>query len=94
VHLAADKNAISDPIVALEGSPSVTVSIVKSTEQAGWTVIRLRSVSERDEKVKLSWPARNPKAVSICDLEETPGMEIKDELTVPANGLITLKAEW
>jgi hypothetical protein len=94
MHLAADKNAISDPIVAVEGSPSVTVSIVKSTEQAGWTVIRLRSVSQRDEKVKLSWPARNPKALSICDLEEVPGREINNELIIPANGLITLKAEW
>ena len=70
VHLAADKNAISKPIVAMEGSPSVTVTIVKSTEQAGRTVIRLRSVSEKDETVKLSWPAGNPKVVSICDLEE------------------------
>ena len=94
VHLAADKNAISEPIVAVEGSPSVTVSIVKSTEQPGWTVIRLRSVSERDEKVKLSWPAGSPKAVSICDLEEIPAKPVSNDITVPANGMLTLIAEW
>jgi hypothetical protein len=94
VHLAADRNAISRPIVALEGSASVTVSIVKSTEQAGRTVIRLRSVSVNDEVVKLSWPAGNPKVVSICELEETPGKTITGGVTVPANGLLTLRAEW
>jgi len=94
IHIAADKNAISEPIVAVEGSPSVTVSIIKSTEQAGRTVIRLRSVSEKDEAVKLSWPAGNPKVVSISDLEDNPGRIIENDFTIPAKGLLTLIAEW
>jgi hypothetical protein len=54
----------------------------------------MRSVSDKDEDVRLSWPAGNPKMVSICDLEEIPGKTINNEVTVPANGLLTLRAEW
>jgi alpha-mannosidase len=94
IHLAANNNAISDPLVALDGPPSVTVSILKPTGEAGKVIIRLRSVSEKDETVRLAWPAGNPRVVNICDMEEIPGMKINGEVTVPANGLLTLRAEW
>jgi hypothetical protein len=51
-------------------------------------------VSEKDETVRLAWPAGNPRVVNICDMEEIPGMKINGEVTVPANGLLTLRAEW
>jgi alpha-mannosidase len=94
IHLAANNDAISRPMIELDGDPSVTVSIIKSTNEAGRVIIRLRSVSDKDEVVRLSWPAGNPKSVSICELEETPGKTITSEVTVPANGLLTLRAEW
>ena len=75
IHLAADNNAISKSMVAIEGSPAVTVTIIKSTKEAGRVVIRMRSVSDKDESVKLSWPAGNPKIVSVCELEEIPGQD-------------------
>jgi hypothetical protein len=94
VHLAAKNNAISKPMVAVEGSPDVTVSILKSTAEAGIVIVRLRSVSHTDQAVRLSWPAGNPKNLNICEKEEEPGMKITNEVTVPSNGLITLRAEW
>ena len=92
IHLAADKNAISKPLISVEGPASVTVSIIKPLAEAGSFVIRLRSVSDKDEPVKLSWPAGIPKNVNICDREEIPGQKITDEVTVPAGGFLTLKA--
>jgi alpha-mannosidase len=94
IHLAANNDAISKPLLAIEGDPSVTVTIIKSTSEAGKVIIRLRSVSNKDEVVRLSWPAGNPKLVSICELEETPGKTVTGEVTVPASGLLTLRAEW
>jgi hypothetical protein len=94
IHLAANNNAISNPIISINGSPSVTVTIIKSTSEAGRIIIRLRSVSENNENVKLSWPAGTPKRVNICEFEEIAGIPITDEVTVPANGMLTLKAEW
>jgi len=94
VHIAAKNNAISKQLVAIEGSPNVTVSILKSTAEAGTVIIRLRSVSQTDEAIRLSWPDGNPKNLNICEKEEEPGMKITNEVTVPANGIITLRARW
>jgi hypothetical protein len=93
-HIAAKNNAISNPMVTVDGSPSVTVSVIKSTTETGAVIIRLRSVSGNDETVRLSWPSGNPKKVTVCELEEVPGKEITNSVTVPANGLLTMRAEW
>ena len=94
VHLAASKNAISKPLLALDGSPAVTVSVLKSTTEGNTVIVRLRSVSESDETVRLSWPAGNPRSLSLCRIEEIPDKDVLSEVTVPANGLVTLKAVW
>jgi hypothetical protein len=94
VHVAANTNAISKPMIALEGSPAITVSALKSTEEGKTVIIRLRSVSGKDETVRLLWPAGNPQSLSLCDIEEVPGRKVNNEVTVPANGFVTLKAVW
>ncbi|MFA5814298.1 MAG: glycoside hydrolase family 38 C-terminal domain-containing protein [Bacteroidales bacterium] len=92
VHVAANSNAISKPMVGLEGSPAITVSVLKSTEEGKTVIMRLRSVSDKDEKIKLLWPAENPRSLNICDVEEVSGRKVNNEVTVPANGFVTLKA--
>ena len=94
VHIAAKNNAISKTIVAVEGSSSVSVTVIKSTAEAGAVIIRLRSVSLSDEEVRLTWPAGSPKRINVCEKEEVPGMVVNNAVKVPANGLITLRAEW
>jgi len=94
VPLAANTNAISKPLIALEGSPAVTVSILKSTAEAKTIIMHLRSVANTDETVRLSWPAGNPKAINLCTLEEMPDINIDNEVKVPAKGFVTLKAIW
>lgn len=91
VHLATNANAIPKPMIALEGSPAITVSALKSVEDGQTVIVRLRSVSRQDEAVKLLWPARQPRSVSQCDLEEIPARMVRDEVTVPAYGLAVLK---
>jgi alpha-mannosidase len=92
IHLAAGKNAISKPLISVESPASVTVSIIKPLAETGSILIRLRSVSEKDEVIRLSWPAGTPKTVNVCDKEEIPGKKITDEVIIPAGGLLTLKA--
>ena len=94
IALAASKNAISKPIISIEGSPSITASILKSTNESKTVIIRLRSVSNQDETVTLSWPAGNPESVSLCEIEEIPGMKLDNKVTISANGFVTLKAVW
>ncbi|NEW83582.1 MAG: glycosyl hydrolase [Mariniphaga sp.] len=94
VHLAANTNAISNPLIAIEGSPAITVSILKSTSEGKTVIMRLRSVSGKNETVKLSWPAGIPRSVNICEIEEVPGRKINGEVTVPAFGFVTLNVAW
>ena len=94
VAIAANANAISKPLIAVEGSPAITVSILKSTADGKVSIIRLRSVSDKDETVKLSWPAGNPLSVNLCKVEEVSDRKVGNEVVVPANGFITLKISW
>ena len=57
-------------------------------------IMRLRSVSDKAETIQLSWPSGTPQSVYLCDREEIPGDKIANVLSVPANGMITLKVLW
>lgn len=94
VSVATSLNAISKQQIIVEGSPTVTASILKSTSQSKTMIIRLRSVSDKTEIVNLAWPSGNPKSLNICETEEEPGAEVKERVAVPAKGLVTLIAKW
>ena len=94
VSFAAKNNSIAKSLVAIDGSPAVTVSILKSPASRNTLILRLRSVSDKDEAVRLSWPAGNPSSVNLCEKEEVAGPKISNDLTVPANGMATLKVVW
>ena len=74
VALAANNNAIAEPVINMEGSPAVTVSVVKSTADGQSLIIHLRSVSPKDETVRL----------------KKAGDKMDREVTVPANGMLVL----
>ncbi len=94
IALATNNNPIKEPLVAI-ANDRVAVTILKSTADGMATIVRLRSFSEMDESVILSWPARAPRSVHICDRGEEPGAtEARREVTVPAMGIVTLRAEW
>ncbi len=92
IPLAANNNAISKPILALDGSPDVFVSVLKSTGNGKSLIIRLRSVSDQDEPVTLIWPAGHPTSIHVCDIEEKPGRDTGNHIVVPASGLIVIRA--
>jgi alpha-mannosidase len=94
VPVAASTNAITKPSIALEGSPKIVISILKSTAELKTVIIRLRSVSLIDEWVRLSWPAGDPKSVFVCEIEDQQDRKTDNDIKVPANGLVTLKAVW
>ena len=94
IPLASNSNAISKSLVALEGSPAVTVSSMKSSGDGKSVMIRLRSVSEKNETVRLAWPAGNPQSISICEQEEIPSRKTGNDMMVPAYGLVVLKVVW
>jgi hypothetical protein len=84
-----------NPVLEINGSPSVIVSIVKTTGDGKNTLIRLRSVSGKDETVRLAWPDRKPESVHIGDDVNVHLLpKIGDEVMIPAMGFLTVNAIW
>ena len=84
------------PILAIDGDNRVVISSIFKTGNNGKTdQVRLRSVSNKDELVKLDWPDHKPSSVYIGDFVEGPvKKEVQEEVLVPAMGSVTLNAVW
>ncbi len=74
IALAANNNAISQPLISLEGSPAICITAIKPAPDGKSMFVHLRSLSDKDETVRLIRPGK-------------PGGR---EVVVPANGLVVL----
>lgn len=90
VHVMADKNPEVKPVIALDNR-AVYVTVLKSTEKDNEMIVRLRSVSDKEETVALGFPARRPSAVRLCEVEEIPGRAVGGSLTLRPYGMATLR---
>jgi hypothetical protein len=82
-------------ILAIEGSPAVTLTILKTSNDGKSMKIRLRSVSNQDEKIKIVWPDRKPKSLQVTDSVENIGLSLFEyKVVVPAMGFVTINAVW
>ena len=92
VHVAANKNPEINPLVTIDNE-KIALSILKSTENRGFVVIRLRSLSDKPETVALNFQNK-PKAVSECNLEEIPSKILNNnQLTILPYGMATILIE-
>jgi alpha-mannosidase len=83
------------PVLDLNGSKAITLSVIKTGSDGKRATLRLRSVSEKDESVTLSWPGRIPSMVLTGDSGyENDKKEVHDKVVVPAMGFLTLEVIW
>ena len=78
------KGAVTEQPLTIEGSSSIYVSIIKSGSGSEPSKIRLRSVSDKAESVKLVWKNLKPQSVKLN------GTAVMSEIQVPAQGFVTL----
>lgn len=88
------KNTTCQPLLSLEGSPEVFVSILKTDNTGNNTFVRIRSVSGKNERVKLHWNDRKPISVVIADNHASNRKEGEEEVIVPAMGFLTIEAKF
>lgn len=93
VHVTADKDPKLTPLLSVDNE-QVYVTILKSTGQDQELIVRLRSLSDKEEAVSLSYPGKQPSRVSLCRLEEIPGEEIRGAFSMKPYGQVTLKIEF
>lgn len=93
VYVTADKAPVVRPVVAIDNE-CVYTTILKSTGQDKELIVRLRSLSDKEEPVKLSFPKANPKSVMICEREEVPTKQTNGEFVMKPYGQVTLKLAY
>jgi len=72
---------------------NVFISIIKTSEDGKSMIIRLRSLSDKPEKVALSFPSFKPRSIRICVADETPGKEIGNSINMLPHGITSLIIE-
>ena len=83
------------PVLKVVGSDNVVVSRIRTDDDGKKSIIRLRSTSDRDELVKLDWPARKPVTVYVDNYDDSAvSQEVSGEFSVPAMGILTLDLQW
>ncbi len=93
VHVMSAADPAVKPLIALDNA-AVYATVVKSTGRDNELIVRLRSLSDKEETVTLGYPARTPASVSLCEVEEKPSRTVKGEVTVRPYGLVTLKLTY
>jgi alpha-mannosidase len=91
-HVAANLNPNLRPLVALDNA-RVCITILKPADDGNATILRLRSLSDQPETVKLSFPAGTPRSVRLCPVAETPGEPVAQTVPLLPYGAATLRVE-
>jgi hypothetical protein len=90
IPIPVKEGDVMEPLLALQGNDRIFLTILKSGSAGEPAEIRLRSVSEKDEKVRLVWTGRKPSNV----IYEDSGEKVIEEVSVPAKGFVTLNVTW
>jgi alpha-mannosidase len=80
------------PLVAVD-NPKVYVTIVKASGDGKSAVVRLRSLSDKKEIVRVSYPAGTPRAAHFSDASETLGQPVEGPIPMRRYGVVTLKLD-
>ncbi len=91
-HVATNDDPKIKPFIAIDNE-KVYLTIMKSLADSKDIIVRLRSLSDKPENVKLTFPGGAPKSVHICKVEEKAGDEINGNVTVLPYGFVTLRVE-
>lgn len=90
VHVAANRDPKIIPQVAVDND-KVYVTILKPTDNKGTMIVRLRSLSDKNETVRLSYPAGTPTSAVICDFDESGDRPIGENISLSPKQMITLR---
>jgi alpha-mannosidase len=80
------------PLLRVEPA-GVLVTALKPGEDGKSWIVRLFNASAENQRTKLIWQKPAPASVWLSGLDEKPATPINSKISIPANGLITLRAE-
>ncbi len=88
------RGAVPDGTPLLTVEPSeVVVSSVKPSDDGKALIVRLFAADAQEQVARISWPRHAPTRVWLSDTSELPKQPVTGDVTVPAWGVVTLRAE-
>lgn len=93
VHVITSKNPDIKPLITVDNQFAY-ITIIKSVEEDNTLIVRLRSISNKEENVRIQFPYKHPTQINICDLEEREGEEIDGHMIMKPYGQLTLKLKY
>ncbi|WP_165761348.1 glycosyl hydrolase-related protein [Niastella koreensis] len=82
-------NPIQQSLISLD-NPNVVITALKVSDDNQALIVRLRSLSNKTEKITLRYPATQPKSVFICTPGETPLQKSTGTVEMPQYGTVSL----
>ncbi len=92
VRPATKTAAKSLPRLRVEPAGVLVTGFKPSDDGQGW-IVRLFGASDRVQRARLSWADPAPRALWLSDTSEKPLTRVTGAITVPVNGLVTVRAE-
>jgi hypothetical protein len=92
-HVAANINPKINPLI-LPDNDMVYVTILKPLGNNKETLLRLRSLSDKPESVRLTFPAGTPESIRICPVGEEPGDQVTANVTMLPFGISTFRVKF
>ncbi len=90
IAVPAKGNPIKQSLILLD-NPNVVISALKVSDDNQALIVRLRSLSNKTEKIKLGYPAGPPKSVFIGTADEKPLQKSSGTLELPKYGTVSLR---
>jgi len=72
-------------------NPGVVTSSLKISDDNKAVIVRLRSLSDKTEKISPGFPAGAPKTIFICTPNEKPLQKSKGTIELPQYGTVSLR---
>ncbi|MFC2166851.1 glycoside hydrolase family 38 C-terminal domain-containing protein [Acidobacteriota bacterium] len=92
IVLAAGTTGPSPSFLQLDSS-NVLVTLIKPSKDGQAILLRLYNPGESTESARLVWGKQKPESLYKSSPFEEKGQEIRETLSIPAFGIITLRAE-
>ena len=92
-HVAANTDPKINPLILLDNE-KVYITILKPLGNGKETLLRLRSLSNQPETVKLIFPAGQPESIRICPVGEEPGDPVNAPFTILPYGISTFRLKF
>jgi alpha-mannosidase len=90
IVVQAKQNILAGSFIKIN-NPKLAVSAIKRTRDEKAILVRLRSVSPKQELLKLEWPSQKPREVIICNADEQPKEDAKSTIEVEPYGMVNLR---